>query len=518
MSSSPEIKQEHIYAACRESLDCFSQKTFKLVEPAAALEWNWHIGCIAEHLEAVYRGEIRKLIINIPPRTLKTYLVGVAFPAWVMGKTPQSRFINAGYGVTLAEKASVKCRDIVTSEWYSKCFPKHPGLRRDQNHKGDWENTMNGGYYAAGLNGPILGTGCHYFIIDDPLKPNEALSDTVRVSTNENIRNTAFSRFNDSRTGKFIMVMQRLHEDDPSGHLLADGGYVHLNLPAEAKDRPVYYQLGKKHWSMKRGDLLFPQRLTREFLDDQRKNMTEYHYLGQFLQAPVPMGGGEFKETWPQYYRNEINPRDMNIYILVDPAGGEELQKKKKKLSDRTTMMVIGLAPDKNYYWLDGICDRLNPTDRIDRLFDLHRKWAELSGKPPKVGYEHYSIQTDTHYIRQKQEDTTYRFPMVELGGRMEKNERIRRMIPDMQMGRWYFPLTMVRVDYMGRAIDLVRELVKSEMGSFPKSKYDDMMDAMSRVYDADLNVIWPSIKTAQAKDYREKTKRYAEPQGWMDA
>jgi predicted phage terminase large subunit-like protein len=205
----------------------------------------------------------------------------------------------------------------------------------------------------------------------------------------------------------------------------------------------------------------------------------------------------------------------MNLYILCDPAGGEELQKRKKKLSDRTTMMVIGLAPDNNYYWLDGICDRLNPTERVDTLFDLHRKWNELTGKPPVVGYEHYSIQTDTHYIRKKQEETGYRFNIVELGGGMSKNERIRRMIPDMQRGRWWFPYDMTRIDYMGRSIDLVREMVKSEMPTFPKARHDDMLDAMTRIYDEEIDAVFPRLKQ---KKTHSAYSNYDAGQDWISA
>jgi len=510
---------EQVAAALyRQSFDAFCHRAFKIIEPASAYEWNWHIGCIAEHLEAVYRGEIKKLIINEPPRSLKTFQVAVAFPAWVMGQKPQSRFITASYGITLAEKSSVKCRDIVTSQWFKSVFPDAPAIRRDQNHKGDWENEYNGGYYAAGILGSITGHGCHYFLLDDPAKPDEALSDTIRSSTNEAIRNTAFSRFNDPRDGRFILIMQRLHEDDPTGHLLQDGGYHHLKLPAEAK-RPVLITLGDKFWTMKEGELLFPQRLTKEVLEDQRTNLMDYNYVGQYLQEPVPLGGGEFKDTWPQYYREGgINARDMNVYILCDPAGGEESQKKKKKLSDRTTFMVIGLASDKNYYWLDGVCDRLNPTERIDRLFELHRKWTGLTGKGIKAGYEEYALMSDIHYIEKKQEDTTYRFPIIKLGGsKISKNDRIRKMIPDMQHGRWWFPLSLPQVDYLGRTIDLVREFTKSEMPTFPKARYDDMMDAMSRIYDDEMDAIFPAIKLASTtKDYRSGRKRKA-AQGWME-
>lgn len=482
--------------ACRLSFDTFAMRAFSAVEgEAAAYEWNWHIGCIAEHLEAVRRGEIKKLIINVPPRTLKTYLVSVAFPAWVLGHEPHNKFILASYGAELAKDNVTNCAHIMQEEWYRQTFPQTI-IDPNHNQKNDFKTTDRGRYYGTGILGTITGKGADYVLVDDPVKPDEALSDTIRSNTNSAIRNTLFSRFNDPRIGRFVMIMQRLHEDDPTGHLLQDEGYTLLKLPAEAVDRNVMVTLGEKYWTMKRGDLLFPSRLTEEVLEEKRRDMLDYNFVGQYLQEPVPLGGGEFNDSWLQYYdKSSLKVKEMNIYIVCDPAGGEELQKKKKKRSDYTTFMVIGLHNDNNYYMLDMVRDRLNPTERVDKLFELHRTWNGLAGKPAKVGYEKYGIMSDTHYIREKQKQEGYRFPLFELGGGMVKEERIRRMIPDLQQGRWWFPPSLMYNDYQGRTMDLVHELRKSEMATFPRARYDDMLDAITRIYDTELQAVFPRIK-----------------------
>jgi len=202
----------------------------------------------------------------------------------------------------------------------------------------------------------------------------------------------------------------------------------------------------------------------------------------------------------------------MNIVILVDPSGGEEVNKKKKKLSDWTAMMVVGLAPDNNYYLLYAVRDRLNPTDRINTLFMLHRKWNSLSSKPPKVGYEKYGMMTDTHYITEKKKQDAYNFPVIELGGSMAKEERIRRLIPDMQNSRWYFPDTLLYVDGEGRKFDLVQEIIKSEMATFPRARFDDMTDALSRVYEEDLSMVFPKPKLGMVD---KALRARPQPQGW---
>lgn len=313
-------------------------------------------------------------------------------------------------------------------------------------------------------------------IVDDPISPREAASDTVRKTAINEIRSTLFSRFNNRNDARFIMIMQRVHEDDPTGNLMRDSdGRFHLvKIPAEAKSQ-VVVELGERKWVMEPGELLTP-RLGRKDLDELLLDLGPANYAGQYLQEPVPIGGGEFKPEWIQYYNPaKIRADKMNIVILVDPSGGDELRKKKKKTGDWSAYMVVGLGADKNYYLLDMVRDRLNPTERVDMLFVLHRKWSALGKKPPKVGYEKYGMMSDTHYIRQKQENESYRFPIIELGGSMMKEERIRRLIPDMHNGRWYFPEKLEYMDSEGRRFDLVKELVYSEMATFPRSRYDDM-------------------------------------------
>lgn len=477
---------EALDALCRLSLDAYTQRIFRILEPGVQFNWNWHIGCVTDHLEAVYKGEISRLIINIPPRTLKSIIVARAFPSWVLGKKPESKFICASYSYEVAEANAMGTRKIIADPWYQYCFPSTK-ISADMDRKTHFTTTMAGQYYAATALSSITGLGADYLLLDDPLKPMDAYSETIRNSTNQNIRTTLFSRFNDRRSGKMILIMQRLHEDDPTGNLLLDGDYVHLKLPAEAK-RHISISLGGKKWEMKAGDLLFPERLGREDLDRLQRDMTEYNYVGQYLQEPAPVGGGEFKEAWFQHY-DKVTPKNMNVFILVDSSDG------KNKTSDYTAMAVIGLGPDKNYYLLDMIRDRLNPTERVDKIFALHRKWSGDIGKPIKVGYEKYGMMTDTHYIREKQNFTSYRFPLIELGGGMMKENRIRRMIPDMQQMRWYFPQALNYTDSDGRTSDLVKDLTLGEMLTFPKSKYDDMMDAISRIYDEEMGAVFPQVK-----------------------
>lgn len=479
--------------ACSESLTIFTKKAFGIIEPGKPYEHNWHVDCICEHLQAVQSGEIKDLIINLPPRLLKSVLVAQIFPAWLLLKDPSHQLIGASYVHTLAEKNVMASRRIITSDFYQKAYPQVV-LAHDNNRKDFFTTTANGQYKGTGIGGTITGFGADTLIIDDPINPKEAASDAVRMVANEEIALTLFSRFNDIRRSRTVLIMQRLHEDDPTGRLLSFGGYHHLKLPAQATTR-VQVKLGNKEWTMEPGELLSP-RLPEADLDSLRLKMGEYNFSGQYSQEPVPVGGGEFKSGWIGYYdKASVRHGSMNVVILCDPAGGDDMNRKKKKLSDWTAFMVVGLAPDNNYYWLDAVRDRLNPTERVDTLFMLHRKWNTLCGKPPKVGYEKYGMMTDTHYIRDKMRKEAYNFSLTELGGNVSKEERIRRLIPDMQNGRWFFPHEMLYVDGLERRFDLVKEIVDGEMATFPRSKFDDMIDALSRVYEAELNLVFPAPK-----------------------
>ncbi len=506
---------EAVNNLCMRHLNAYTQKAFEVLEPAAKLQYNWHIGCISEHIEAVFDGDIKDLIINIAPRTLKSVHIAQIAPSWKMGKDPSHQFIGASYAHTLAERNVMKCRQIMQSEWYRDVFPATQ-ISQDQNQKDYFTTTQAGQYKGTGIGGTITGFGCKTLLIDDPINPLEAMSDTIRVKAIDEIRSTLFSRFNDFKLRQFIMIMQRLHEDDPTGNLLKDGGYYHLMLPSIAPKR-IQIEMRGQSWTMEQGQYLTP-RLDKEVLDKLRTHLGEIHFAGQYMQNPVPIGGGDFRPEWVQFYsQGAIKPAQMNVCILVDPSGGEEINKRKRKLSDWTAMMVVGLGQDNNYYLLDIVRDRLNPTDRINTLFMLHRKWNDACGKSPIVGYERYGMMADTHYILEKQKQDAYNFRLVELGGNIAKEDRIKQLIPDMQNSRWYFPDSLIYVDGEGRKFDLVQEILKSEMPTFPRARHDDMLDALSRIYTPDLNMVFPKMKAGMVEKARRSAASNNSEYNWED-
>jgi len=226
-----------------------------------------------------------------------------------------------------------------------------------------------------------------------------------------------------------------------------------------------------------------PVLLTRAELAEKRRDQGPYVFGCQQLLDPKADSVMGFKREWLKFYTNPDGGRGMNIYILVDPAND------KKKKSDYTAMFVVGAYEDQNLYVLEMVRDRLSLTERTAVLFELHRRWLN-PGKKIIVGYEKYGKDSDIEHILDKQKIDNYHFAIQELGGSMGKNDRIRRLIPDCEQGKIWFPVKQNYVNHEKQAIDLVEVFIDEEYDPFPVGEHDDMLDALARI--KDMNIIYP--------------------------
>lgn len=303
-----EESQRAVYNKAEGSLAFFLQQAWPVIEPGTPYQHNWHIDCVAEHLQAVQRGEITRLIINQPPRSLKSLLVSVCWPAWCWALDPKLRWMFASYSASLAAYHSVLRRLLIQSDWYRHNWDK-VCLTDDQNLKMEFANTHRGIMTATSVGGSAIGKGGDILVFDDPLNPTEAASPVMRENANRWIRQSFLTRLNDKHTGRIVGVMQRLHEQDTSGMLLAMGGWTHLCLPAEAERRTVVPFPGGRTKLRKPGDLLFPAREGRAELDRRKVELGSYGYAGQYQQRPSPAEGGMLKrEWWRFWYPREMTP------------------------------------------------------------------------------------------------------------------------------------------------------------------------------------------------------------------
>src|SRR5215469_9234601 len=236
----------------------------------------------------------------------------------------------------------------------------------------------------------------------------------------------------------------------------------------------------------------------RERLAETRQRMGPYTFAAQFLLDPAAERDQAFHDNWLRYFDPDEGETDeMQKYILVDPASS------KKKGSDYTVLAVIGLGADQNYYLLDAVRDRLNLTERCAALLTLHRKW-----RPVRVGFERYGMLSDIEYVHEKQRLENYRFEIIELGGKLSKEDRIKRMIPIFESGRFYLPKSLWRVTLEGRREDLVTIFVEQEYKPFPVAVHDDFFDAVSRICDEELGAIWPSATARREPDRYARARR----------
>ena len=321
MNSKNYLKKQEILnlesSIFQDSLYEFVKAAWFVIEPSTEFVPNWHIEAICKYLEACTEGKIRNLIINIPPRHMKSLMVNVFFPSWVWTKHPEKKFLFASYAEDLAVRDSLQCRKLVTSEWYQKHWKLE--LQKDQNQKSKFENTKSGYRISVGVGGAATGEGGDFVIIDDPLKVQDANSDSARNNVNNWYDNTINTRLNNPKTGVKILIQQRLHEDDLTGHLLkSKENYELLCLPAESEGVRFTSSIEFKDPRKEEKELLWPERFGEKELQTLKNGLSSLGVAGQLQQRPSPVGGHIYKEEW---FVNRGNNTDViSRYISWDTA------------------------------------------------------------------------------------------------------------------------------------------------------------------------------------------------------
>jgi len=345
----------------KRSFKEFIKNSWQTIEPGRDFHDNWHIDAIAEHLQAVVEGDIKRLIINIPPRHMKSISVAVALPAWTWSKCPEKRFLFASYAGSLSIRDSVKCRRLIDSRWYKEYFGDSFELTTDQNQKQRFENNKTGYRIATSVDGALTGEGGDIIVIDDPHNVREAESSTVREGVLEWWDQAMQTRLNDPKTGAFVIIMQRVHENDLTGHILANENdeWDHLCLPARYEighPSPTKSKLYFTDPRTKEGDLLWPERIDEKTLQNLEKSLGSYASAGQLQQRPMPKGGGILKSEWWVPWENSHLPEIEYVLQSYDTAFST---KEKTSYSARTTWGVFRKDGQINALVLEMWYDRV---------------------------------------------------------------------------------------------------------------------------------------------------------------
>ena len=309
----------------------FTRQMWKWIDPAPFRD-SWHIGCIAEHLEAVNLGQIHRLIINIPPRHMKSIGVAVAWPVWTWIRRPEThllgpsvQFLFASYAQALSIRDSVKCRRLIDSPKFQERWGDRFSLTTDQNTKGLFENDQKGRRLAASVDSHLTGEGGDIIVIDDAHNVRDKESEVKRMAALDWWDQSVSNRLNDSVTGAFVVIGQRVHHQDLCGHLLDKGGWTHLCLPARYEsDHP---HLSAHDPRTEDGELLWPDRFPEETLRKLEDDLGTYGSAGQMQQRPAPRSGGMFDRNWWDFV--EAAPAGGVVVRGWDLAGTEEAKAKK---------------------------------------------------------------------------------------------------------------------------------------------------------------------------------------------
>jgi predicted phage terminase large subunit-like protein len=451
----------HVNAACRKDFVSFVRKVFHVLNPSARFYMNWHICRIAYVLEQVRLGEIKRLIITVPPRSLKSIMCSVAFPAFVLGHDPTKRLIVASYSADLAIKHGNDFRTVVNSAEYHAIFP---GMRISamKNTQTEVVTTLNGFRLAISVEGTLTGRGGDIIVVDDPIAALAALSQKSREHVVDWYSNTLLSRLDDKQNGAIVLVMQRLHEDDLAGVLLrgSDESTV-VSLPAIAQqDEEIPIGNGQVHFR-RAGDVLHPEREPREVLESLRAQLGPEIYAAQYQQQPVAPGGAMIKRVWVRRY--DQLPKSGLIIQSWDVANkqGEE---------NDYSVCTTWLVHEKQYYLIDVLRGRFDfPTLRtkVSEQAKLHKASQILI---EDAGFGTALIQ----------ELKTTHFSVIAVKPEYDKKIRMAIRSTKFENGQVFFP----------KEAPWLRDL-EEELFAFPSGRHDDQVDSISQALGHESPSYW---------------------------
>jgi predicted phage terminase large subunit-like protein len=461
----------------RNNLSEYMKAAWPVIEPAPYFR-NWHIDLIAEHLEAVTHGEIKRLLINLPPRYMKSTCVSILWPTWVWTRSPieghphepalegpGTRWMFASYADDLAAQLSSQRRHVIESPWYQERWPESGQLTSDQNEKRFFSNSFSGLMRATTMGGSVTGLGGNYLVIDDPHKLGDGGSGKEIETQRSQYRHTFSSRHDNKKLGATVIVMQRISDKDLSAHVLEnDEGYLHLKLEAEATaNKIITFPRSGRIQTRNAGDLLWPAREGPAEIEKQKKSMGKWAYAAQYQQDPIPEGGSIFQRTWFDHRfvaERDGTPFGKKVRMIVQSW---DTAAKKKESNDywacTTWAMVTG--GDERIYLLDHFKARMEYTEGRQKTKDLNSRW-----RPHAVLIEDSS--SGTAIISDLR---TTGIPLLAIApAGSDKESNARAVSPMFEAGMIFLPSGAPWAD----------EYIES-MLRFPKGAHDDDVDSTSQ-------------------------------------
>ncbi len=448
----------------KNNFPTFIGKTLSTVDPSAEFLPNWHIDLIAEYLEAARKSQITRLIINMPPRSLKSVCVSVAWPAWLLGHDPTSRIIAASYASSLSIKHSLDSRLLLSDSWYKRIFPEVK-LTRDQNEKQKFMTTKRGFRMASSVGASVVGEGGNFLIIDDPISPAQAMNKHWREHVNNWFDHTFSTRLDNKKKGVIVLVMQRLHNEDLSGYLLAKGGWEHLCLPAVAT-HPQNYSFRSVIKCREAGELLHSAREDARLIERAKIELGSSAFAAQYQQQPQPDEGSMVRKNWLARY--------ISLPVVAESVVQSWDTAIKSGQQHDASVCLTFVEADGRSYLRDVRVMRLEYPD-LKRVFYAH---TELY-KPNMILLEDKAsgqqllqdIRRETH------------LPISAIRPKNDKITRFAAVSSMIEAGKLVLPQQAAWLaDF------------EEELFSFPNGAHDDQVDALTQYLDWKRSKSWEKL------------------------
>jgi predicted phage terminase large subunit-like protein len=429
----------------------FLERAFREIDPRGGLHVADYVLYLIEALQRVSEGKDTRIILNLPPRHLKSILASIVWPAWLLGQDPKLRIAVVSHSQALARDLGLKALRLMETEFYQDVFPQ-TRLRDDRQQAIDFETSQSGGRYAASFETGITGRGFDFIIVDDPISAHAVRSSAERDRTNENFDTMVASRLDNQLRGAIVIVGQRLHENDLSGYLLAKGGWKHISLPLVAEE-PTSLQIDSRLWVRNPGDVLLPALWSADAVAQTRAAVGEAIFSAQYQQNPSAANGELIK---PDHIRKFAElPPDANRYILSwDTAV-------KTGPNSSYTVCLVFVTDGRRHYVVDVLRARLDPVQARDAALRLIVQY-----RPNKILVEDASSGPG---LAKMLEEHHHRCELWPTPG-LNKQERLEPHLHMFSEGR------VLIKNNQPWTIDLASEWLR-----FPFSMYDDQVDAMTQ-------------------------------------
>jgi predicted phage terminase large subunit-like protein len=485
--ANPITPRRVLRAALVKDLTAFVERAFRDLDSRTPLRLAPYTEYLTGALIEVEEGRQRRVIINLPPRHLKSILASIVFPAWLLGRDPRLRIAVISHSQSLARDLAVKSHRLVVSDWYREVFPR-TRLATDRSSVMDFETTAGGGRYAASLDTGVTGRGFDLIIVDDPLAAQDARSPAERERIHHSYDGMIASRLDNPAKGAIIVVHQRLHEDDLSGYLLRRGGWLHINLPLVAEES-ARHSIGAVVWDRPAGDVLLPDIFIDEAIRDLRQQHGEAFFATQYQQNPTAAHGELIRPEYIVYF-DELPPNAQRPTFSIDTAI--------KVSEDASFTVVMVIASDAwRHYIIDVLHRRFDLIQMREAVIGMIRQYG-----PTKILVEDASSGSGLAHTLQ---EYGHRVDLWPTRGR-SKIERLEAHLHLFAQGR-----VLVRANQPW-TVPLV-----NEWAAFPNARHDDQVDAITQYLDfvGSRSPVKPVVLGAGGAAERAAAKLFPSPRPW---